>query len=57
MEGEDIIEVEYCMLDLVDMALGQRIEPRSFNLNVEPLDSLYVDERPLPIMKLADAQL
>ena len=57
MEGEDIIEVEYCMLDLVDMALGQRIEPHSFNLNVEPLDSLYVDERPLPIMKLADAQL
>ena len=26
MEGEGIIEVEYCMLELVDMALGQRIK-------------------------------
>lgn len=35
------------------MALGQRIEPLSFDLNVEPLDSLDVDERAPPIMKLA----
>lgn len=35
MEGEDIIEVEYCMSELVDMALGQRIEPVSLDLSVE----------------------
>ena len=57
MEGEDIIEVVYCMSKLVGMVLGQRIEARSFNLNVEPLDSLDVDERPLPIVRLADVQL
>ena len=30
MEGEDIIEVDYCMSKLVDMALAQRIVPPSF---------------------------
>ena len=30
MEGEDIIEAEYCMSELVDMALGQRSEPVKF---------------------------
>jgi hypothetical protein len=34
MQGEDIIKVEYCMEEVVDMALGQRIEPPSFDLNV-----------------------
>ena len=38
------------------MALGQRIRPPSFDLNVEPLDTLDIDERPPPIMKLAIAQ-
>jgi hypothetical protein len=51
MEGEDIIEVEYCMSELVDMALGQIIEPPYFGLNVKPLDSLDVDERPPPFVK------
>ena len=57
MEGEYIIEAEYCMLELVDMALGHRIKPPGFDLKVEPLDSLDVDERPIPIVKLANAQL
>jgi hypothetical protein len=35
MEGEDIIEVEYCMSELVDKALGHRIEPASLDLTVE----------------------
>jgi hypothetical protein len=39
------------LLGLVDMALGQRIQPPSFDLNVEPLDSLDVDERPALIVK------
>ena len=56
MKIEDIIEAKYCMSELVDMALGQRIEPPSFDLNAKPLDSLDVDERPPPIVKLADAQ-
>ena len=30
MEGEDIIEVEYCMSKVVDIALGQIIEPPRF---------------------------
>jgi hypothetical protein len=55
-EGEDNIKAEYCMLELVDMALGQRIEPLSFDLNAKPLDSLDIDERPPPIVKLTNAQ-
>jgi hypothetical protein len=55
-EGEDIIEVEYCMSELVDKALGQRRESPSFDLNAKPLDSLDIDERPPPIVKLATAQ-
>ena len=31
MEGEGIIEVEYCMSKLVDMAFKQRIKPPSFD--------------------------
>jgi hypothetical protein len=46
-----------CMSELVDMALGQRIEPTSLDLTadqtVNPLD---VDERPSPIVKMMDAQ-
>ena len=34
----------------------ERIEPPSFDLNAEPLDSLDVDERPQPITKLAYSQ-
>ena len=30
LEGANIIKVEYCMIKLVDMALGQRIEPPTF---------------------------
>ena len=43
------------MSKLVDMALGQRIELPSFELNAKPLDSLDVDERLPPILKLAHA--
>ena len=56
MEREDIMLVEYCMSKLVDTALGQRIKPPSFNLNVKPLHSLDVDKRPPHIVKLANAQ-
>jgi hypothetical protein len=45
MEDEDNIEVEYCMLELVDLVLGQRIEPLSFDLNAKPLDILDLDDR------------
>jgi hypothetical protein len=38
MEGEDIIEVEYCMSELVDKALGQRIEPTSLDLTAETVN-------------------
>lgn len=51
LEGEDIIEVGYCMSKFVDIALGHRIEPPSFDFNKEILDSLDVHERPPPIMK------
>ena len=44
------------LLEVVDIALGQRIEPPSFDLNAKPVDSLDIDERPLPIVKLANAQ-
>ena len=56
MKGKDIIEVEYGMWELIDMALGHRIEPPSFDLHAMLLDSLVVDERPPLIMKLVDAQ-
>ena len=56
MQGEDIVDIEYCMLELLDTALGQRIKPTSFNLNAKPLHPLEVDERPPPIVKLVDAQ-
>ena len=42
--------------ELVDMAWGERIEPPRFDLNAEALDSLDVDERPLPIVKVAYVQ-
>ena len=45
------------MSKLVDMALGQTIEPPNFDLNMEPLGSLDVDERPPLIVKLVDPQL
>ena len=56
MEGKAIIEVEYCMLELVDMALGHRIEPPSSDLNAKPLNSSDVDKRLALIVKLTDAQ-
>ena len=56
MKGEDIIGAKYCMSELVDMALGQKIKSPGFDLNAKPLDSLHVGERPPPIVKLANAQ-
>jgi len=47
---------KYCMLELFDLALGQRIKAPSFDLNVEPLNSLDVDERSTQVVKVADAQ-
>ena len=44
------------MLELVDMALVQRIEPPSLDLNAKHLDSLDVDDRPPRVVKLANAQ-
>jgi hypothetical protein len=38
MEGEDIIEAEYCMSELVDKALGQIIEPTSLDLTAETVN-------------------
>ena len=32
MEGEDILQVKYCMSELVDMVFGQSTEPPSFDL-------------------------
>ena len=56
MEGEDIIEAEYCMSEMVDTALGQRIKLASLELTVETVNRLDVDERPPPIVNLTDAQ-
>jgi len=56
MESEDIIEAEYCMSKLIDMALGQRIKPASLDLTAETLNPLDGDERPPPIVKLTDTQ-
>ena len=47
-----MVEVKYYMSQPIDMALGHRKQPPGFELNVEPLDSSYVDERPPPIVKL-----
>ena len=38
------------------MALGQRLTPPRFDFNAKSLDSLDVDERPSPIVKMMDAQ-
>lgn len=56
MKGANIIEAEYCMTKLVDMALGHKIDTPSFDLIVGPLNSLDVDESPSHVVKLADAQ-
>ena len=37
MEGKGIIEIEYCMSKLVDMAFKRRIKPPSFDLNAKAL--------------------
>jgi hypothetical protein len=50
MEGDDIIEAEYCMSKLVDMALGHRIEPTSLDLTAETVNPLDVDERDLHLL-------
>jgi hypothetical protein len=44
------------MLELVDMALGQRIEPTGLDLTAETVNPMDVDERPSPIVKMMDAQ-
>jgi hypothetical protein len=44
------------MSELVDMALGQRIEPTSLDLTPKTVNPLDVDERHPPIVKLMDAQ-
>ena len=36
--------------------MGQKTKSPSFDLNAKLLDSLDVDERPSPIVKLVDAQ-
>ena len=36
--------------------MAKIIKPPSFDLNAKPLDSLDVNEKPPPIVKLADAQ-
>jgi hypothetical protein len=33
LKGEDVIQAGYCMLDLFDMALVQRMEPPGLDLN------------------------
>ena len=50
------LEVEYCMSELVDMALGQRTESPSFDLIAKPLDSLDAHERPPLIVILVVPQ-
>ena len=45
-----------CVSELVDMAVGHRIEPTSLNLTAETVNPLDVDERPPPIVKMMDAQ-
>ena len=46
-----------CILSkLVGIAMGQKTKSPSFDLNAKLLDSLDVDERPSPIVKLVDAQ-
>ena len=55
MKGEGIIEATNCMSKLVDMALGQWIEAPSFDIDAKLFDYLDVDERPPPIVKLANA--
>ena len=56
MEDEENIGVGYCMSELVDMALRQRIEPHGFDLSAKPLNFLDVDERSPLIVKLATTQ-
>ena len=53
-EGEAITEAQCSTSELVDMALGQRIEPPSFDLNAKALqDSWDADDQPPPITKAA----
>ena len=56
MDGEDINEAWKCMSKLVNMALGQRIEPLVLTLMQSPWIPVNVDERPPPIVNMADGQ-
>jgi hypothetical protein len=51
-----LIYVEYCMSRQVDMALGHRKNPTSFDLDAKCLVFLDVDERTPPVMKLVYVQ-
>ena len=52
--GEDIVDVEYNMTELVDLAWGREIH-LVFNLNEEPMKGYEVGDQPIPIVKLPQA--
>jgi hypothetical protein len=51
MDGEDLIEEELTIINLVDMAL-EVASPSNLDLNVDPIPN--VDDQPPPIVKLTD---
>ena len=54
LEWEEIIDVEYNMVELVDLAWNREI-PLGLDLNEEPMKGNDVDDQPTPIAKLPQA--
>jgi hypothetical protein len=48
------IEVEYIIIELVDLAWGKATH-LDLDLNQEPLDEIDVDEEPRPIVKFCNS--
>jgi hypothetical protein len=49
--GEEIVDVEYDMVELVDLASGREIH-LGLILNEQPMEGNDVDDQPTPIVKL-----
>ena len=55
LAGEGIVDVEYNMVGLVDLAWGREIH-LGLHLNEEPMEGNDVEDQPTPIIKLPQAR-
>ena len=52
---EEIVDVEYNMIKLVDLAWGREVH-LDLDLNEELMEGINVDDQPTPVVKLPQAR-